>query len=76
MALQRLMLVTDRMLAPPAFTTYAEPVRGISARAVGNELYPGPWREVASRLGGIVRQPDVTVPLQVLVLIADSVSSL
>ena len=40
--LQRLMLVTDRMLAPPTFTMYAEPVWGISAEVFGNELNPGP----------------------------------
>ena len=74
-ALQRLMLVTERMLAPPTLTTYAEPVRGISPKAFGEELNPGPWSGVACWLGGLVRQPDVTVPRQVLVLIADSVSS-
>src|SRR6516165_3384101 len=42
---------------------------------LGNELYPGSWREVACWFGGRLAQPDVTVPWQVRVLIADSVSS-
>ena len=75
LALQRWTLVTDRMLDPPTFTTYAERVRGISANVFGNELNPGPWFGVACRLGGRVRQPDATLRSQVLVLIADSVSS-
>ena len=54
-ALQRRMLVTDRMFRPPMFTTYAVPVRGMSAKPPGNELYPGPWREVARRFGGRLR---------------------
>jgi hypothetical protein len=74
-ALQRLMLVTDRMFAPPALTTYSLPVQGASVKKVGNELNPGPWSGVACWFGGRVRQPEVTLPWQVLVLIADNVSS-
>src|SRR5215831_3890852 len=47
----------------------------MSANAFGNGLYRGPWSGAAFWFGGRVRQPGVTAPLQVLVLIADSVSS-
>ena len=52
-ALQRLMLVTDRMLAPPTFTTYAEPVRGISAKRVRERVVSG----TLDRRGLLVRRP-------------------
>src|ERR1700722_5071653 len=74
-ASQRLMLTTDMTAAPPTFTTYAEPVSGTSANAFGNGLYPGSWSGEACSPGARLRQPEVTVPLQVLALIADSVLS-
>src|SRR5215468_5490961 len=74
-ALQRPMLVTDRMFLPPMLITYALPVPGTSVKKFGNELNPGPWSGVACWFGGRLRQPDVTLRPQVLVLVADSVSS-
>src|SRR5215469_1675432 len=75
-ALQPPMLVTDRMFLPPTFTTYVVPVWGMSANAFGPGLYRGPWSGAVARwAGGGWRQPDVAVPLQVWVLIADSVLS-
>src|SRR6516162_2585095 len=75
-ALQRLMLVTDRMFLPPTFTTYAVPVCGMSANAFGPGLYRGPWSGAVARwAGGGWPQPDVAVALQVRVLIADRVLS-
>src|SRR6516164_5607910 len=75
-ALQRPMLVTDRMFVPPTFTTYAVPVRGMSVKKFGPGLYRGPWSgAVARSAGGAWRQPAVAVPLQVRVLIADRVLS-
>ena len=74
-ASQRLTLTTARTLAPPTFTTYAEPVCGTSANALGNGLYPGSWFGEACSFGALCWQPDVAVPLHVLVLIAESVLS-
>ena len=48
---------------------------GRSANAVGNCTYPGPRSGSACSFGGRIAQPDVTFPSQVLVSIADSVSS-
>ena len=74
-ALQRLTLATETTLRPPTFTTYAEPVAGTSANSFGNELNPGFWCGVACTFLARPAQPDVVVPLHVLVLMADSVSS-
>src|ERR1700729_1228034 len=74
-ALQRLTFRTDRTLAPSTFTTYADPVCGTSASAFGKGLYPGSWFGEACSFGARCRQPHVTVPLHVPVLIADSVLS-
>ena len=49
------------------------PAWGISANVLG--LYPWGGLKVACSFGGRLGQPDVTVPLQVLVLISDSVLS-
>jgi hypothetical protein len=46
-----------------------------SVNEVGNCAYPGPRSGSACSFGGRFAQPEVTVPAQVLVLIADSVSS-
>src|ERR1700735_4240253 len=72
---QRLTFTTDRTLAPPTFTTYADPVCGTSARAFGKGLYPGSWFGEACSFGARCRQPDVTAPLHVPVLVADRVLS-
>src|SRR6516164_2842013 len=59
-ALQRPMLVTDRMFVPPTFTTYAVPVRGMSVKKFGPGLYRGPWSgAVARSAGGAWLQPGV-----------------
>src|ERR1700685_2143401 len=74
-ALQRLTFRTDRTLAPPTFTTYADPVCGTSASAFGKGLYPGSWFGEACSFGARCWQPHVTVLLHVPVLIAESVLS-
>src|ERR1700722_14000568 len=74
-ALQWLTLTTDMTLRPPTFTTYAEPVCGTSVTAFGNELNPGSCSGVACSFRGRPPQPDVVVPLHVLVSMTDSVSS-
>jgi hypothetical protein len=72
-ALQLPMLTTDRMSAPPTLARYAVPVSGISANAFG--LNPLAGLKVACSLGATVPQPEVTVASQVVVSIADKVSS-
>src|SRR5215831_18154298 len=72
-ALQRLMLVTDRMFLPPMLTTYALPVRGTSVKKFGKELNPGPWSGVACWFGGRLRQPEVTRALHRAPLMTDTV---
>src|ERR1700722_19477033 len=74
-ALQWPMLVTLRMRAPPTFTTYAVLFCGTRVTAFGNELNPGSRSGVACSFLGRPAQPEVVVPLHVLVSMNDSVSS-
>ena len=74
-ALQRPTVITDTRFSPPTLTRYAVVVPGSSVMVFGNAVYPGLWFDPASALGDVFEQPVVTVPWQVRVLIADSVSS-